>query len=449
MAFNLSPRGTNNIKTGHGLPGGLIKPSSPLNQAKKKVDAAFRPVLKKETSIWDDVVNTVSDVASNVSDYFSGDTKTTAKPKPKVRTEKPTINSYGETVPTISAKQSWKSLSQTPQNKAIKVTPSDAKGDFTIQRGLGYTPMTPDLKETNLVEKVKAYKGSVAGLKNIQKSQDPDVQAAINSKIDYWQNPEVQRMYLNNHPEYKGDLKKAQQDINTHLSLGANYEYVKSGGFSKQNKKQIGVNSGAAANTFFPGYNQTFTDKKGKLFEGTYGDVGNQSQRDLRSERGIVAYTPYSKGEDRNQLRAEIGHEMVAHSAGFGERQGDVLGAILGDPREQPGSDKRNTDSEVTTEGKNYLSRKDEMYGKFTEYKDLIHLKPGQKVTAPELEALEKKYLKPSIGTFQSLFDTERKVKAINEVAQGGDKKKSKLNFSDKSNKEGFKFTGNSNSSYA
>jgi hypothetical protein len=46
MAFNLSPRGTNNIKTGHGLPGGLIKPSSPLNQAKKKVDAAFRPALK-------------------------------------------------------------------------------------------------------------------------------------------------------------------------------------------------------------------------------------------------------------------------------------------------------------------------------------------------------------------------------------------------------------------
>lgn len=46
MAFNLSPRGTNNSKTGHGLPGGLIKPPTPLHQAKKTVDAAFRPALK-------------------------------------------------------------------------------------------------------------------------------------------------------------------------------------------------------------------------------------------------------------------------------------------------------------------------------------------------------------------------------------------------------------------
>lgn len=45
MAFNLSPRGTNNSKTGHGLPGGMIRTASPLNQAKKVVDSAFRPRL--------------------------------------------------------------------------------------------------------------------------------------------------------------------------------------------------------------------------------------------------------------------------------------------------------------------------------------------------------------------------------------------------------------------
>lgn len=45
MAFNLSPRGTNNSKTGHGLPGGMIRTASPLNQSKKVIDATFRQRL--------------------------------------------------------------------------------------------------------------------------------------------------------------------------------------------------------------------------------------------------------------------------------------------------------------------------------------------------------------------------------------------------------------------
>ena len=456
MAFNLSPRGGNFSKTGHGLPGGMIKSMPPLHQSKTVIDNVFRKPVKKETSFFGSVINaalnpidTAVALGSTISDYVSGNTQ--SKPKPKVKTEKPTINSSGETVPTIPASESWKRLSQASENKAQRVYPSDAEGNFKIDRGLGYTP--PNAKtfeETKLTENVKAYKGTVAGLKNIQQSKDADVQAAINEKIDYWQNPEVQRMYLNNHPEYKGDLKKAQQDINTHLALGANYEYVPSGGFSTQNKKQIGVNSGAAANTFFPGYNQTYVDANGKVApEGKYDDNTTRNLRDLRSQRGIVAYKPFKKGDNRDQLRAEIGHEMIAHSAGFGERQKDALGKILGDPSEQPGDDKRGTDSSITSEGKTYLSRGDEMYGKFDEYKSLLHLTPGQKVNRTQLEALEKKYLKPSLGTFQSLFDIDRKVKAINEVAHNGDKKKSNLNFSDKSDKEGFKFTGNSNSSYA
>jgi hypothetical protein len=454
MAFNLSPRGGNFSKTGHGLPGGMIKSMPPLHQSKKVIDNVFRNT-KPETSFFGSVINaalnpidTAVALGSTISDYVSGNTQ--SKPKPKVKTEKPTINSSGETVPTIPASESWKRLSQASENKAQRVYPSDAEGNFKIDRGLGFTPPNATtFEETKLTENVKAYKGTVAGLKNIQQSKDADVQAAINKKIDYWQNPEVQRMYLNNHPEYKGDLKKAQQDINTHLALGANYEYVPSGGFSTQNKKQIGVNSGAAANTFFSGYNQTYVDAQGKVApEGKYEDNTTRNLRDLRSKRGIVAYEPFKKGDDRDQLRAEIGHEMIAHSAGFGERQKNALGKILGDPSEQPGDDKRGTDSSITSEGKTYLSRGDEMYGKFTEYKDLIHLTPGQKVNRAQLEALEKKYLKPSLGTFESLFDIDRKVKAINEVAQGG-KKKSNLNFSGSSDKEGFKFTGNSNSSYA
>ena len=455
MAFNLSPRNGNFSKTGHGLPGGMIKSMPPLHQAKRVVDTAFRPALKKETSFFGSVINaalnpidTAVALGSTISDYISGNTQ--SKPKPKVKTEKPTLNYSGEEIPTLSAKQSWGILSKYDKNRGVKVSQSDDNGNFTIGRGEGFTPRTKEGYDTQLNEKVNAYKGTIAGLKNIQESKDADVQSAVDKRIDYWQNPEVQRMYLNNNPEYKGDLKKAQQDINTHLALGANYEFVKSRGFSKQNKKEIHVDSNAAANTFSPGFNQSWLDKFGKKTEVNPDDISIGNKRDLRSKRGIIAYRPFDKNEegaDYNQFMAELGHE-IDHATGFANRQARALGNILGDPDEQPGQDQRTIDSSITSEGKTYLSGGTEMYGKFKEYKDNLRLLPGQKVTREQLEALEKKYVKPGVGTFESLFDLDRKVKAINEVAQGG-KKKSNLNFSDKSDKEGFKFTGNSNNSYA
>lgn len=458
MAFNLSPRNKNFSKTGHGLSNGMIKSMPPLHQSKRVIEKSFKGPLKQERSFFGSVINaalnpidTVAALSSTVSDYVFGNTQSKPKPKPKVKTEKPTINYSGEEIPTMPASESWKQLSQASENKAQRVYPSDAEGNFKIDRGLGFTPLNPKtFEETKLTENVNAYKGTVAGLKNIQKSKDADVQSAIDKKIDYWQNPEVQRMYLNNNPEYKGDLKKAQQDINTHLALGANYEFVKSRGFSKQNKKEIHIDSGAAANTFNPGFNQSWLDKFGKKTEANPNDISMGNARDLRSERGIIAYRPFDKNEegaDYNQYMAELGHE-IDHATGFANRQARALGNILGDPDEQPGQDKRAIDSSITSEGKIYLSRGDEMYGKFDEYRNNLRLLPGQKVTREQLKALEKKYIKPGVGTFESLFDLDRKVKAINEVAQGG-KKKSNLNFSGSSDKEGFKFTGNSNSSYA
>lgn len=448
MAFNLSPRGANFSKTGHGLPGGMIKSMPPLHQAKKKIDAAFREPLKKEPSIWDNIVDTVSDAASSVSDYFSGDTK----PKTKAKPGKTYTNSSGEVVPAIPALESYnKVTAQQEANKAMKVRKSDKQGNFVIERGLGFTPKTLDFAETQLSEKVKAYKGNTQSVKNIQKSTDQDVKAAINTQVDYWSNPEVQKMYLNNNPEYKGDIKKAQQDINTHLALGANYEYVPHMGFSKQNKKQITVGSGAKANTFFPGYNQSWTDKKGVKHEGSIGDIALGNARDLRSERGIVAYVPYNKsnknGQTREQLQGTLGHEFD-HSSGFAERQGKALGKVLGSTYDQPGNVQGSNESEATSQGKQYLSRTDELYGNFKEYKNQLKLKPGEKVNRKKLQELEKKYTPSTPGSFQNIFDIDRKVEAINTVAQGG-KKKSNLNFSGSSDNTGFKFTGNSNSSYA
>lgn len=70
MAFNLSPRGANFSKTGHGLPGGMIKSMPPLHQSKKVVDAAFRDTSPKDTYAPGSVLKVPSSTNEGDTEYI-------------------------------------------------------------------------------------------------------------------------------------------------------------------------------------------------------------------------------------------------------------------------------------------------------------------------------------------------------------------------------------------
>jgi len=361
----MTPRGQNNIKTGHGIPHALVnQKQSPLNQG-----------------VWEQISGGVRNAVNSVSSYFGGEEE---KPKPKESqfNAKQSLNEYNTYI---------------KPNLKMTASTGDKSGTITLNRGTGWTPGNKDL-----VEKLPAYKGDVNSIKKSQKSKIPEITNAISESVDYWQNPEVQKMYLKNHPEYKGDIKKAKQDINTLSANGSKYEFVKDWDDSKQNGKKQVLTGGAEALTFYPGYDRDYLREPGKPRIKEDRSQGNWFNN--KSKNGIIVYNPNDK-----DLKSTAKHEW-AHGSGFDAMQGQALGKVLGKP------------SSGDTEIDSYLSRPDEMYGNFTMLKSKLGLKPGEKINQKQYQQMmQKKNL--NFENFSRGFKPENIVKAINTVAYNGDKK--------------------------
>lgn len=360
----MTPRGQNNIKTGHGIPQTFInQKQTPLHQG-----------------VWDEITSGVKSAVNSVSNYFGGEEEKSKKNK-------------------INAEQLDQKAAAADYNQWIKpsfdkkASIGDKNGTITLDRGSGWKPGLG-----TLVEKLPAYKGDVNSIKNLQKSKVPEIKSAVNESVDYWQNPEVQKMYLKNHPEYKGDVKKMKQDINTMSANGAKYEFVKVGDKSIQNGQVQTVGGFEDANTFYPGYNREYKRKPGK--PRVVEDVTQGNWFNNKSKNGIISYNPFDK-----DIKSTAKHEFP-HASGFDAAQGAVLGKTLGTP---------NSDND-------YMARPDEMYGNFTMFKSKMGLKPGQRVNAKQFKKIvEEKGLQQE--NFYRQFKDNRILRAINTVADNGDKK--------------------------
>jgi hypothetical protein len=427
MAFNLSPRGTNNIKTGHGLPGGLIKPSSPLNQSKKVIDNAFRQPSKKEPSFWDSAVNAVSEAVSNVGDYFSGDTQTTTTTKqvskPKVKQPKKiykdTVATYakGSLIPGSNMNYGNGTQMRIPASIGIMNT-NDVFGGY--KAGHQFSEYVSSSTDAERKKPLTSF---------INPAGSKDEKAADKAFIEHYSHPvtlkRMEKAGIN--PKWSYDLTKKAITTPKVNETGKPQNIVASGDVGAYVAPWTKIQS--PSTEFHPYYNNNNEIDKTRGL----GKTGNINYRE-----DLSPYNPTS-------TKGTIQHEM-AH-ASFADVLWPSLYKALGKKAPRLSSGQMYT-PEL------YMNKPTEVYAHFHEFRQNLGIKPGEKINEKEL--IKRVNANPSVGggKFWQEFgydigpdgkptkkDKEKKAKlvnAINTVASTNGKKENKLQFS-----------GDKNSSYA
>jgi hypothetical protein len=426
MAFNLSPRGGNFSKTGHGLPGGMIKSMPPFHQAKKVVDTAFRPELKKETSIWDNIVSTVSDAASSVSDYFSGDTQTTTQPakpvakpvaKPK-KQYKDTVATYAKGSLIAGSNMNYGNGTQMriPASNAIMEN-DDVFGGY--KRGHQFSEYINSSSDAERAKPLSSF---------INPAGSKDEKAADNAFIKHYSDPvTLKRMETAGiNPKWSYDLiKKALSTPKV----------------NETDKPQNIVPSNAVGVYAAPWINK----QSGSTFHPYYNSKNEIDQTRTVAPTGNINYKVDNDPFNPVSTTGTIQHEM-AH-ASFADVLWPSLYKALGKKAPRMDNGQMYTPSD-------YMNKPTEVYAHFHEFRQNLGIKPGEKMTEKEL--IRRVEANPSVGggNFWREFgydispdgkptklDKEKKAKlvnAINTVASTGGKKENKM-----------KFSGDRNSSYA
>ena len=428
MAFNLSPRGGNFSKTGHGLPSGMIKSMPPLHQAKRVVDTAFRPELKKETSIWDNIVSTVSDAASSVSDYFSGDTQTTTKPvakpvaKPVVKPKKQykdTVATYAKGSLIAGSNMNYGNGTQMRIPSSIGIMDKDdVFGGYN--RGHQFSEYVNSSSDAERAIPLSSF---------INPAGSTDEKAADNAFIKHYSDPiTLKRMEAAGiNPKWSYDLTK--KALTT----------------PKVNE------TGKPANIVAPGDVGAYVAPWTKIqapnveFHPYYNKNNEIDQTRGLAKTGNINYRQDLSPNSPTSTTGTIQHEM-AH-ASFADVLWPSLFKALG--KKAPRLD----NGQMYTPDL-YMNIPTEVYAHFHEFRQNLGIKPGEKMTEKEL--IRRVEANPSVGggKFWQEFgydigpdgkptklDKEKKAKlvnAINTVASTGGKKENKM-----------KFSGDRNSSYA
>ena len=427
MAFNLSPRNGNFSKTGHGLPGGMIKSMPPLHQAKRVVDTAFRPALKKETSLWDNIVDTVSDVASSVSSYFSDDTQSKPVVKPTVKTAvkpkkkyKDTVATYakGSLIPDSNMNYGNGTQMRIPASNAI-MNYDDIAGNF--KKGHQFSEYINSSTDAERAKPLTSF---------INPAGSADEKAADNAFIKHYSDPvTLKRMEAAGiNPKWSYDLVKKAVTTPKTNETGKPQNIVKAGDVGAYAAPWINTQSGT---TFHPYYNS-----KNEI-----------DQTRTVAKTGNINYKVDNDPFNPVSTKGTIQHEM-AH-ASFADVLWPSLYKALGKkaPRLESGE-------MYTPEG--YMNKPTEVYAHFHEFRQNLGIKPGEVITEKEL--MRRVNANPSVKggnfwqnygqsvdpkTYQVGGEEDKKKKkallnAINTVASTGGKKENKM-----------KFSGDRNSSYA
>ena len=425
MAFNLSPRNGNFSKTGHGLPGGMIKSMPPLHQAKKVIDNTFREPVKKETSFWDNIVDTVSDAASSVSSYFSDDTqskpvvKPLAKPvvKPKKK-YKDTVATYAKGSLTPGSNMNYGNGTQMriPASNAI-MNHTDWGGAF--KAGHQFSEYINSSTDAERAKPLTSF---------INPAGSADEKAADNAFIKHYSDPvTLKRMEAAGiNPKWSYDLVK---------------KAVTTPKVNETNKPQNIVPSNAVGAYAAPWINT----QSATTFHPYYNSKNEIDQTRTVAKTGNINYKVDNDPFNPVSTKGTIQHEM-AH-ASFADVLWPSLYKALGKkaPRLESGE-------MYTPEG--YMNKPTEVYAHFHEFRQNLGIKPGEVITEKEL--MRRVNANPSVGggNFWREFgydigtdgkptklDKEKKAKlvnAINTVASTNGKKENKMQFS-----------GDRNSSYA
>lgn len=128
--------------------------------------------------------------------------------------------------------------------------------------------------------------------------------------------------------------------------------------------------------------------------------------------KGQILYDPTGdpslRGGDAQGVNAAITHEF-GHASGMDTTLGPALMRVLGDPNKQK---TKNT----SAKNKKYLSRPEESYGNFHQFRMELGLKPGEKVDATKLKKLVDEKKRGS-NMFYQAYDDDKIVKAINTIA--------------------------------
>ena len=153
-------------------------------------------------------------------------------------------------------------------------------------------------------------------------------------------------------------------------------------------------------------------DKKGRKMMGQF-VPGFKSSTTGKMTKGELLYDtffdPYAdRAFSDNMTKSVIKHEL-GHASGVDSILGPALMRVLGDPHKQ-------TTKNTSKDNKDYLSRAQESYGNFHQFRSELGLKPGQKVDKASLQKLiEEK--KAHNNMFYQTYDDDKIVKAINTIA--------------------------------
>jgi hypothetical protein len=426
MAFNLSPRNGNFSKTGHGLPGGMIKSMPPLHQAKKVVDTAFRPALKKETSLWDNIVDTVSDAASSVSSYFSDDTqsKPVAKPavKPAVKpkkTYKDTVATYAKGSLTPGSNMNYGNGTQMRIPSSIGImSKDDVFGGY--KTGHQFSEYVNSSTDAERAKPLTSF---------INPAGSADEKAADNAFIKHYSDPvTLKRMEAAGiNPKWSYDLTKKAITTPKVNETGKPQNIVAPGDVGAYVAPWTKIQS--PSTEFHPYYNNNNEIDQTRGL----GKTGNINYREDLS--------PYNPTSTKGTIQHEMAHASFA----------DVLWPSL---YKALGKKAPRLDSGQMYTPDLYMNKPTEVYAHFHEFRENLGIKPGEVITEKEL--MRRVNANPSVGggKFWQEFgydigtdgkptklDKEKKAKlvnAINTVASTNGKKENNM-----------KFSGDRNSSYA
>jgi hypothetical protein len=422
MAFNLSPRGTNNIKTGHGLPGGLIKPSSPLNQSKKVIDNAFRQPSKKEPSFWDSAVNAVSEAVSNVGDYFSGDTQTTTTKKPVVKrpiVKKETKKIYTDTAATYTKGSRIPGSNMNYGNGTQMRIPSsvgvmsadDVEGKY--KKGHHFAETITSSSDAERKKPLTSF---------INKSGSAEEQAADKSFIQHYSDPVT--------------LKRMEKaGINPKWAYDLTKKAITTPKINETGKKANLVPSDAEG-VYHPIWNQAVAGKS-YTFNPWYTNKGEIDTKKKLGKEGAISYRESSTTPTKGTIEHEMAHASYA----------DVLWPSL---YKALGKKAPRLDNKKMYVSESYMNRPTEVYAHFHEFRQNLGIKPGQKISQQELVRRVKANPKVEGGKFWQHYGQEvdamgkptkedknfkaKLTNAVNTVASNNAKKKNKMQFSANSN---------------
>lgn len=211
---------------------------------------------------------------------------------------------------------------------------------------------------TAIIPTVKTLKGATAHINN------PEAKASAENFMNWYTHPETIKRF----------------GANTGLDPNRLQDFVGKG--LKASIKKVGI------------------DELGTASYGTYKDAELSG-----TPHGQILYRPNSDTD------ATIQHELV-HGSNLDSILGKKLREVTGYAVDQ----KQNKADRFKQSRQEYMSNPQESYGNFHGFRVKLGLKPGQKITVPQLKKLvkEKKALDDN---FYKTYDDENIVKAINTIA--------------------------------